>query len=88
MPKDKKIVCSCGYSQGGEIKLTESGKTPEREFAIVEKEEKINPIVEMQCKKCDSMEAETWEIQTRSSDEPPTKFFKCTKCKHTWRDYK
>ncbi|RJQ19012.1 hypothetical protein C4580_05525, partial [Candidatus Woesearchaeota archaeon] len=22
------------------------------------------------------------------ADEPATRFFKCTKCKHTWREYK
>ena len=28
-----------------------------------------------------------WMMQTRGSDEPETKFYKCEKCKHVWRDY-
>ena len=91
MPKSdkgkKQFVCSCGYKKETEsVKLTEAGKKVE-EVAVVEKEEVINPIADIDCKKCDNKEAETWEIQTRSSDEPPTKFYRCTKCKHTWRDY-
>ncbi|MEK6946569.1 MAG: transcription factor S, partial [Nanoarchaeota archaeon] len=28
-----------------------------------------------------------WLVQTRAGDEPETKFLKCEKCGHTWRDY-
>jgi DNA-directed RNA polymerase subunit M len=28
-----------------------------------------------------------WTQQTRGADEPETRFFKCTKCSHTWREY-
>jgi DNA-directed RNA polymerase subunit M len=28
-----------------------------------------------------------WMLQTRSADEATTQFFRCTKCKHTWRNY-
>lgn len=28
-----------------------------------------------------------WQVQTRSADEAPTTFFKCTVCQETWRDY-
>ncbi|MCX6815609.1 MAG: transcription factor S [Candidatus Aenigmarchaeota archaeon] len=42
------------------------------------------------CPKCGHKVAYWWLIQTRSSDEPPTQFFRCEneKCKHTWREYK
>ena len=36
---------------------------------------------------CGLGKARFWLVQTRASDEPETKFFKCEKCKHTWRDY-
>ncbi|GAI81579.1 unnamed protein product, partial [marine sediment metagenome] len=29
-----------------------------------------------------------WSVQTRSGDEAETKFFKCTKCEFTWREYR
>ena len=41
---------------------------------------------QLKAKKCGGKEAYYWLIQTRSADEPPTQFFKCVKCKHTWRD--
>ncbi|MBI2112883.1 transcription factor S, partial [Candidatus Woesearchaeota archaeon] len=25
--------------------------------------------------------------QTRGADEPETRFFRCTKCNYTWREY-
>jgi len=28
-----------------------------------------------------------WTQQTRSSDEPETRFYRCMKCKKTWREY-
>ena len=30
---------------------------------------------------------EYWEIQTRSADESPTRFFKCLSCSKQWREY-
>ena len=89
---DKKIlVCSCGYTSEGEISLgeTDRKKEEEQEIEVVdeEAEAKAMPEVEITCEKCGNNKAYFWEIQTREGDEPPTKFFKCTKCKHTWRDY-
>ncbi|MEM4865380.1 MAG: hypothetical protein QXY09_02690 [Acidilobaceae archaeon] len=26
-------------------------------------------------------------MQTRAADEPPTRFYRCTKCGYTWREY-
>ena len=45
------------------------------------------PTVREECSKCKNKEAYWWMYQTRSSDEPITKFLRCTKCSHTWRDY-
>lgn len=43
--------------------------------------------LEQPCEKCGNTKAFTWSIQTRASDEPETEFFRCTKCKYTWREY-
>jgi len=93
MPKATKgknqFVCSCGFKQEAEkVVITETVKDKAPELAIIEKEEVINPIVDIDCPKCGNKQAENWEIQTRSADEPATRFFKCTKCRHTWREYK
>ena len=45
------------------------------------------PTTDAKCEKCGNSHAYYWLIQTRASDEPETKFLKCTQCKHVWRDY-
>jgi DNA-directed RNA polymerase subunit M len=48
-----------------------------------------HPITDdVQCSKCGNNQARWWVVQTDSADEPSTQFFRCTKCKHTWRTAK
>ncbi len=92
MPKKvgKKTVlaCSCGFKKDseGKVALSEAGKKS-KPIEIIDKEEKINVIIDAECPKCGYRKAEYWEIQTRSADEPATRFHKCIKCGHTWREY-
>ena len=81
--------CECGYSEvGGDTKIVSQTKTESvKDLEIPNEETERLPICEAKCDKCGNSEAYYWEIQTRASDEPPTRFFKCTKCKYTWRDY-
>jgi len=89
--KDEKgnriFKCRCGYSEaleGGKMK--ESIKH-DNEIAVVEKDIETLPKMKEECPKCGHDEAYYWLQQTRSGDEPETKFLRCAKCKHTWRDY-
>ena len=93
MPKkiDNKTVmsCSCGYSDKKAEKLEIKEEIKGRkEIQAVEEEPEIHPLTDAECPKCKHDKAYYWEIQTRASDEPATKFLKCEKCKHIWRDYK
>ncbi|MCK5177187.1 MAG: transcription factor S [Candidatus Aenigmarchaeota archaeon] len=45
------------------------------------------PKLKKKCESCGNGEAYWWSQQTRSSDEPETRFYRCTKCKKTWREY-
>ena len=36
------------------------------------------------CRQCGSKKTQSWEKQTRSSDEPMTTFIMCTNCRKTW----
>jgi len=82
--------CKCGYSEvGGDTKFTTESKAKEVkdiELPTTDADERL-PDCDAKCDKCGNDRAYYWEIQTRASDEPPTRFFKCTKCKFTWRDY-
>ncbi len=78
----------CGYKEAAEnIEIKEKKKTKETEIEVVESESEIHPVIEETCPKCGNDKAYFWTQQTRAGDEPETKFFRCTKCKHTWRDY-
>ena len=82
--------CSCGYtSEGASASFKEEKKVEkeEVELAVVEKEIETLPITKEECPQCGNNEAYYWLVQTRAGDEAATKFLKCTKCKHTWRDY-
>jgi DNA-directed RNA polymerase subunit M len=80
----------CNYSSKGRVKLISSEKIKEKEGVAVisDKEMQVLPIVDAKCKKCGNGKAFFWTVQTRAGDEAETKFFKCTKCEHTWREYR
>lgn len=94
LPKkvDGKVVlsCSCGYKDKGKVEtlLKETKeKNMNDEVVVVDKNYTSDILVDAECHKCHHKKAYFWTIQTRASDEPETKFFKCEKCGHTWRDY-
>jgi DNA-directed RNA polymerase subunit M len=59
----------------------------DRDVPIITEEDTSLPIVEAKCEKCDNDKAYYWMVQTRAGDEPETRFYKCTSCKNTWREY-
>jgi len=42
---------------------------------------------DVECPKCGNKEAYWWSVQTRAADEPETQFYRCKKCRYTWREY-
>ena len=84
-----KLECGCGYKRGAKQRITvkEKVQKEERGSGIIENEESTMPTVKEECPKCKNAKAYWWSEQTRASDEPETQFFRCTKCKHTWREY-
>ena len=88
--KTKNFGCPrCNYSTKDKVKLNTSEKIEEKSQVAVVKGKEVEPlpVVAETCKKCKNPESYFWTIQTRAGDEAETKFFKCTKCGHTWRDY-
>jgi len=93
IPKEKSgkkiLSCSCGYS-----KTPEKDESTELKEAVAEPKKievienlNVNPKIRIKCEKCDNDAAYFWTQQTRGADEPETRFFKCTKCNFTWREY-
>ena len=87
------LQCSkCGYTEGEKDKPAKKIATEEEpDFSLLAFEgdegEESNPTVKIDCEKCGHDEAVGWMFQTRSADEPTTRFYRCQKCKYTWRDY-
>lgn len=82
--------CKRVYKTKGE-KLRISSARPEERKKILVMTEKDQfselPKTKIMCAKCENMEAYWWMQQTRSADEPPTMFYRCTKCGYSWRSY-
>jgi transcription factor S len=88
MPGDKKFVCpKCKYKMNS-TKLTTSENIVVAQGINVLKEKDSNvwPTVSETCPKCGFEIAETWATQMRAGDEAETVFFRCKKCKNTWRE--
>ena len=89
----KKVVVACGRCSFKSSDISdlsfkeEANKKEEPKVGVIDSDIETLPTTEADCEKCGNDLAYFWEIQTRASDEPATKFLKCTKCKHIWRDY-
>ena len=84
------LVCSrCDYKEGHQDPgpVQESEVVPEMNVLAEGEGRETLPTIKIDCPKCDHGEAVWWMLQTRSADEPTTQFYRCTGCKHTWRDY-
>ncbi|HLC84353.1 MAG TPA: transcription factor S [Candidatus Nanoarchaeia archaeon] len=95
MPKTigakKVIACSCGYKSQDTKSLAVSEKkvVKDRDVEVVHDKGDADslPLTKEECPKCHHGMAYYWLTQTRAGDEPETRFFRCQKCKHTWREY-
>ena len=85
--KKRVLACSCGYTSDKKAVIKEKIEKNEKEVGVVEEEPATLPKTKAECPKCHHREAFFWEVQTRAADEAATKFLRCIKCRHTWRDY-
>lgn len=89
--KGEKVACpSCGKTKkaAGSVNFSERIKKEKKEIVNTEESIEIYPIIKEVCPKCKNKKAYYWTQQMRAGDEPETMFFKCTKCKHKWREYR
>lgn len=87
-PSKGKMVCrECKWVlEEGKI-VDKKKKTKKLEVIDKNLNMKMFPKVKQDCEKCSCVECYFFTRQTRSADEPETKFYKCVKCGHIWRDY-
>ncbi|BDB97185.1 transcription factor S [Saccharolobus caldissimus] len=83
----------CGYEEetAHSITVTTKVKHSVKEKTLVLEQEEMptgaQKIKGILCPVCGNDEAYFWILQTRRADEPPTRFYKCTKCGKVWREY-
>lgn len=80
---------NCGLeadSEGTAMNITEEKQDTDQGL-IGEGDDESLPKTEAECSECGNDEAFWWMEQTRAGDEPETRFFRCTNCSHTWREY-
>ncbi len=91
MPKGGMIVCrKCGFEKADEGTASYVSVKPraEHEIAIIDEDVSAGlPTAKVRCPECGNNVAHWWLRQLRSADESETRFYRCTKCKKTWREY-
>jgi DNA-directed RNA polymerase subunit M len=91
MPSGDKMKCrKCGF----EKQKTKSSNDittkefKERDVTVIEGSEDAGlPTIRATCEECGNKTAYWWMRQLRSADESEVRFFRCTKCGKTWREY-
>ena len=69
--------------------ICENIKKSDKKICVFDEdaENKKLPTIKHECPKCNNTKAVFWMKQTRASDEPPTRFYKCLKCGNICREY-
>jgi DNA-directed RNA polymerase subunit M len=87
------LVCrKCGKkktSKEKKFKIKVSSEKTKGKIIVLDKKSKIDvlPKTDAVCPKCECKEAFWWMQQMRAADEAPTRFYRCVKCGHVWREY-
>ena len=67
--------------------IKDTVKNRDRTVEVVDEHEEKLPTTEIECRRCANTTAYFWSKQTRAGDEAETRFFRCTNCGNTWREY-
>ncbi|ADC65555.1 transcription termination factor Tfs [Ferroglobus placidus DSM 10642] len=86
---DKAVCRKCGFEKdAGEKEFITVSKRNKEEIPVIEEENvKTLPTTNVICPACGNREAYWWLRQLRAADESEVRFFRCTKCGKTWREY-
>ena len=90
IPKGKKLKCKCGFESSISANEKKNYKVEgtidtENKVIVTDKNSTVLPTTKITCYKCGGTKGYWWILQTRSADEAPTFFIKCTNCGNTWR---
>jgi len=93
VPEEGVVTCrTCGFSKA-KLNLARTRHVHEiarntRNILVIEGEsDEGKPTIKAHCSECGNDKAYWWLRQLRSADESEVRFFRCTKCGKTWREY-
>ena len=90
-PSGGKLVCNnCNYSESPSDSRSPEivSKSMSKEVIMIKEEKSVEPLdSDAVCPKCKHKGAYYLLKQTRSADEPETKFYTCEACAYRWREY-
>ncbi len=91
VPQEDEVKCrKCGFTKqrgnSTERRVHEISRN-ERTILVLEDEAAGMPTIKIRCGECGHDTAYWWLRQLRSADESEVRFFRCTKCGKTWREY-
>ncbi len=91
-PSGDSFKCrKCGFvkrKKAGSENLVSKESREKRDVTVLEGNvDQGLPTTTVRCEECGNTTAYWWLRQLRSADESETRFFKCTKCGCTWREY-
>lgn len=87
---DNAVCRKCGYEKevSDDVNLVTVARRRQEEIPVIEGENvKTLPTTNVVCPNCGNREAYWWLRQLRAADESEVRFFRCTKCGKTWREY-
>jgi transcription factor S len=81
--------CGCIREINDPDRMRKTDRRREKEITIVEEEGRAitMPTTTIKCPDCDCTTAVWWLRQLRAADESEVRFFRCTACGKTWREY-
>lgn len=83
--------CGAEGEVEGDYKVTEEKEQDPKDRLNVgdsDGDESTRPTTDKECPNCgEETEHEWWMEQTRSSDEPPTRFYECLECGNVHKEY-
>jgi len=87
-PEEGKLVCKkCSHAMNAKTDKVHMGDVEDTETLFTDDNLDTLPITTVRCEKCGNNKAAYQMRQTRAADEPTTRIYRCTKCKHTWREF-
>jgi DNA-directed RNA polymerase subunit M len=82
----------CGHEKkaaAGNLIVSGQTEKPQREMTVLESSQEagLPTTGDVKCPDCGNQKAYWWMRQLRSADESEVRFFRCTVCGKTWREY-